>query len=329
MISDAEHLENWVDPETAKYEMAIQGRHNLELDAFVEQLRLKDEKLEAFRWRLLSMEIESKRLHSHVEGLDHDITQLRNENMKLEALLMDRETELHSLKEQLVMQFNPPNLQKLNFTSSLHEAAINHNTVWSKVKVIKRKPGQKRQEMKAIAEDTLIENEKVEEVTKDIVLTLEYPDKEMHGEKEADVGPDHSRQESIDSDAGANLETLPLMGEGTSKRSNPTKKMDIHALGVSYKIKRLKQQFLMLERLTGKQESCENNENSNPDSAVKGLYALTSLLNKQVDRYQNLQGKTDDLCQRMVCIAFLFSPVNFYVLKIVSYIFLFFDILVW
>ncbi|KAL8537983.1 hypothetical protein ACS0TY_000072 [Phlomoides rotata] len=304
MISDVEHLENWVDSETAKYEMAIQGRHNLELDAFVEQLRLKDEKLEAFRWRLLSMEIESKRLRSHVEGLDHDITQLRKENMKLEALLMDREAELHSLKEQLVMQFNPPNLQKLNFTSSLHEVALNHNTVWSKVKVIKRKPGQKRQEMKAIAEDVIVENEKIEEIAtyeqqKDIVLTLQYPQKEMHDEKEASVSPDHSRQESMDSDVVANLETLPSMGEGTSKRSNPTKKMDIHALGVSYKIKRLKQQFLMLERLTGKQESCENNENSNADSAVKGLYALTSLLNKQVDRYQNLQGKTDDLCQRM------------------------------
>lgn len=309
LIADVEHLENWVDSETATYEIAIQQRHNLEIDAFVEQLRLKDEKLEAFRWRLLSMDIESKRLKSHIEGLDHDITQLRKENMKLEALLLDRETELHSLKKQLAMQFNPPNLQKLNFNSSLHEAPINHNTVWSKVKVIKRKPGQKRQEMNAIAEEIsqAVENENVDEFPaneqhKDIVLTLQYPHKEIEEAKIAALGTDHFRQESIDSDAAVNVETSTSVGQGSSKKSISAVKMDIHALGVSYKIKRLKQQFLMLERLTGKQESCENSENNNVDFAVKGLYALTSLLNKQVDRYQSLQGKTDDLCQRMVCL---------------------------
>ncbi|KAI3457995.1 hypothetical protein Pfo_014658 [Paulownia fortunei] len=306
LIADVDHLENWVNSEAETYKIAIEQRCNLEIDAFAEQLRLKDEKLEAFRWRLLSMDLESKRLQAHIEGLDHDITQLRQENMKLEALLLDRDAELHSLKEQLVLQFNPPNLQKLNFNSSLHEAAINHDTVWSKVKVIKRKPGQKRQEMKAISEEDshAVENEKVDEIPsneqlKDIVLTLQYPHKEKQEGKVAALGPDHFRQESIDSDDVANVETSTSVGHGSSKKSNSTLKMDIHALGISYKIKRLKQQFLMLERLTGKQESCENSENNNGQFGVKGFYALTSLLNKQVDRYQSLQGKTDDLCQRM------------------------------
>lgn len=310
-IADVERLENWTNSEAVTYELAIQQRYNLEIEAFVEQLRLKDERLEAFRWHLLSMEIESKRLQSHIEGIDHEITQLRKENRRLEALLLDRETELHSLKEQLVMQFKPPNLQKLNFDSSLHEAAINHNTVWSRVKVIKRKPGQKKQEMKVIAEEIsqAAKNEKVKDIPadeqlKDIVLTLQYPHKEIKEGKVPALEPDHNRQGSIDSDAAANVETSTSVVQGSSKKSNSTLKMDIHALGVTYKIKRLKQQFLMLERLMGKQES-ENSESNNVDIAVKGLYALTSLLNKQVDRYQSLQGKTDDLCQRMVCLTLL------------------------
>lgn len=302
LIADVERLENWANSETVTYEFAVQQRHNLELDAFVEQLRLKDERLEAFRWRLLSMEIESKRLQSHIEGIDHEITQLKKKNMRLESLLLDRETELHSLKQQLVMQFKPPNLQKLNFDSSVHE----HNTVWSRVKVIKRKPGQKRHEMKVIADEIskAAENEKVNELPtdeqlKDIVLTLQYPRKEIQEGKAAAPEPDHIGQGSIDSDAAANVVISTSVGQGLSKKTNSTLKVDIHALGVSYKIKRLKQQFLMLERLMGKQETSENSENSNVDISVKGLYTLSSLLNKQVDRYQSLQGKTDDLCQRM------------------------------
>lgn len=305
LIADVERLENWTNSEAVTYELAIQQRYNLEIEAFAEQLRLKDERLEAFRWHLLSMEIESKRLQSHIEGIDHEITQLRKENRKLETLLLDRETELNSLKEQLVMQFKPPNLQKLNFDSSLHEASINHNTVWSRVKVIKRKPGQKRQEVKIVAEEIsqAAENEKVKDIPadeqlKDIVLTLQYPHKEIKEGKVPALEPDHMRHGSIDSDAAANVETSTSVVQGSSKKGNSTLKMDIHALGVTYKIKRLKQQFLMLERLMGKQES-ENSESNNVDIAVKGLYALTSLLNKQVDRYQSLQGKTDDLCQRM------------------------------
>ncbi|PIN27123.1 hypothetical protein CDL12_00122 [Handroanthus impetiginosus] len=291
LIDDVDHMENW---EAGAYKMAFEQRHNLELDAFAEQLRLKDEKLEAFRWRLLSTELESKRLKSHVEGLDHDIKHLRQENMKLKTLLMDRNTELYSLKEKLVSQSNPPNLQKLNVDASPNKAAVNHDNMWSKVKVIKRKPGQKRQETKKIAEDTSQE-EKVDKIPdneqhKDIVLTLKYPNKDIREGKVAAVGPDHFRQESISSEDVANAETSTSNGQGSSNKSNSTWRMDIHALGVSYKIKRLKQQFLMLERLTGKQESSENSGNNN-DRRL------------EVDRYQSLQGKTDDLCQRMLILV--------------------------
>ena len=86
-------------------------------------------------------------------------------------------------------------------------------------------------------------------------------------------------------------------------------KMDLHALGVSYKIKRLNQQLLMLERLTGKQESVEvKGKDEQGQTGMKGFLVLLSSLDKQVSRYQSLQEKTDDLIQRMVsCQCFLLS----------------------
>lgn len=290
---DIRRLENSENKEE-KYKITMEQRHNLEIDAFVEQLRLKDEKLEAFSWRLMSMEIESNRMHSHMEGLNREITQLRQDNLKLEAQLLDKEAELHSLKEQLVLQFNPPNLQKLNF----QEAAVAQDTVWSKVKVIKRKPGQKRQEMKAIPENTTPAYEQL----KDIVLTLKPPIHKMKEGKAIVSRADHSRQDSIESDDAWKAETSTSFVHNIKS----TWKMDIHALGVSYKIKRLKQNLIILEKLTGKQESSGTSE-KNASIGEKGLYALITLLNKQVDRYQSLQGKTDNLCERMVVLPSCFT----------------------
>ncbi|KAJ6373581.1 hypothetical protein OIU78_029292 [Salix suchowensis] len=84
------------------------------------------------------------------------------------------------------------------------------------------------------------------------------------------------------------------------KTNNSTWGMDFHALGVSYKIKRLKQQLLMLERLPGKQDSGEQLGSSDEaKNGMKAFQALISLLHKQVNKYQSLQEKTDELCKRM------------------------------
>ncbi|KAL2249073.1 UNVERIFIED_CONTAM: hypothetical protein Sindi_2381000 [Sesamum indicum] len=283
------------------FSQEIEQRHHLEIDAFAEQLRVKDEKLEAFRWRLMSMELESKRFQSHIEGLNHEIAQLRQKNMKLEGMLLDREAELHSLKEQLVLDSSSPNQQKQNFNPSRQDASVGPDAVWSKVKVIKRKSGRKKLEKKVIAEEVSqeVENDNVDgrsanEQLHDIVLTLESPNKEIKEGKvcASDTGP--LQQESIDLEGVVNAETAT-----SGKRSNSTWTMDVHALGISYKIKRLKQQLLLLERLTGKKENCEDNDQNNPYCGWKGFNAAMSILNKQVDRYQNLQGKIDDLCKRM------------------------------
>ncbi|KAL0358868.1 UNVERIFIED_CONTAM: hypothetical protein Sangu_0736200 [Sesamum angustifolium] len=283
------------------FSQEIEQRHHLEIDAFAEQLRVKDEKLEAFRWRLMSMELESKRFQSHIEGLNHEIAQFRQENMKLEGKLLDREAELHSLKEQLVFHSSCQNQQKQSFNSSRHDAAVGHNAVWSKVKVIKRKPGRKKQETKVIAEGVSqeVDNDNVDgtsanEELHDIVLTLESSNKEIKEGKVSVSGTGPLQQANIYLEGVANAETST-----SGKRSNSAWTMDVHALGISYKIKRLKQQLLLLERLTGKRESCEDNDQKNAYFGWKGFNAVMSILNKQVDRYQNLQGKIDDLCKRM------------------------------
>ncbi|XVF23638.1 hypothetical protein REPUB_Repub13aG0056700 [Reevesia pubescens] len=113
---------------------------SLEMNEDLEQMRLKDEKLEAFYWRLLSMELESKQLQSYTEGLNQDVSQLRQDNMKMKALLLEREKELDSLMEQFVSQLKPLSCQKTNLLNfSLHDPSLTRDSFWPKVKIIKKK----------------------------------------------------------------------------------------------------------------------------------------------------------------------------------------------
>ncbi|XVF50956.1 hypothetical protein PTKIN_Ptkin04bG0145300 [Pterospermum kingtungense] len=294
MTADVKRLEGWVRAEAEKYAAVIEKRHHLELDAFAEQMRLKDEKLEAFRWRLLSMELESKRLQSHVEGVNQDLSQLRQDNMRLEALLMEREEELDSLKEQFASQSKPCQTNLLNL--SLHDPSLTHDhSFWPKVKIVKKKSAEKDQDTKT----TLLERHaEKEEVTpsydefKSTRLIVQSPEKEFEEERDY-PNPGQTQKET---DGSVDKSALP--GQSLSKTKRTPWRMDLQALGVSYKIKRLKQQLLMLERLTGKQESGSDDIEGGANG-MKGLLLLISLLNKQVSRYLSLQGKTDDLCKRM------------------------------
>ncbi|EEF45674.1 conserved hypothetical protein [Ricinus communis] len=262
-LADVKRLEGWVHSEAEKYATSIQKRHNLEIDAFAEQMRLKDEKLEAFRWRMLSMEIELKRLQSHVEGLNQDISQLRRENMKLESLLMKRQEELNAFKMQFARQVKPQICQKTDLDSSLPDPASALEA--SSIQIVKREPAERDQETKA-----------------DLV--------EMCQENDAE------REQAL----AINNQSKSVVFNVQSPEKDSPLRMDLQALGVSYKIKRLKQQLIMLERLTGKQESEEDAENNeDAQNEIKGFQLLLSLLNKQIGRYQSLQSKTDELCKRM------------------------------
>ncbi|KAK3034713.1 hypothetical protein RJ639_032666 [Escallonia herrerae] len=306
LTADVKQLEVWVRSEAEKCAAVIEQRHHLEIDAFAEQLRLKDEKIEAFRWRLLSMELESKRLQSHIEGLEHELSQARQDDLKFKALLMDREAELHSLKERLALQLIPPNMQKTNLSSPSHDLPITHETVWSKVKIIKRKPGEKEHATASsyrLSQEAETENEEespVKSQSKDIITMVQSPQKEFEEEKDVDLDPSSIQGGCAHTEEIEDANRLPSASQPFTKKTISPWRMDLHALGVSYKIKRLKQQLLMFERLTGKLESCEDSESDDKGHfGIKGLYMLMSLLNKQVSRYQSLQGKTDDICKRM------------------------------
>ncbi|GMJ13606.1 hypothetical protein like AT5G53020 [Hibiscus trionum] len=300
VTADVKRLESWVRAEAEKYANVIEKRHHLELDAFAEQMRLKDEKLESIRWRLLSMELESERLQSNIEGLNLDVSQLRQDNMKLEALLLEREEELDSLKDQFASQLKPLSCQKGDiFNLSLHDPALTHDSFWPKVKIIKKKPTEKEQETKT----TLLDKEGVipscnESNSKNIRLIVQSPEKEFEEEREP-IDPGSIQKDTNGSSAVESSDKLVSIAQsmGAKTKNNPWR-MDLQALGVSYKIKRLKQQLLMLERLKGKQESGEGTDGGG-DNGMKAFLLLISLLHKQVSRYQSLQGKIDDLCKRM------------------------------
>ncbi|XP_054799430.1 LOW QUALITY PROTEIN: uncharacterized protein LOC129303888 [Prosopis cineraria] len=291
---NGKRLEEWVRAEAEKYASMIEQRHHIELDAFAEQMRLKDEKLEAFRWQLLRMELESKQLQSHMEGLIKDVTQLRHDKMKLESFLLEREEELTSLKEQFSSQLKSLNCHRnsLHLPSQSPELTQDHHPIWSKVKVVKRKPGEKEQEIKEI----VIE----EDCAKDkqaLPLVVQPP--EGNFEEESDVVPKEDSPLSNHSQQADVVDTAANVASGSNTKNSSPWKMDLHALGVSYKIKRLKQQLVLVERLTGKQANDEDAEASGGKAGMKAYYSLTSLLIKQAGRYQSLQEKTDDLCKRM------------------------------
>lgn len=305
ITADVKQLEHWVHSEAEKYATLAEERHHLELNAFVEQIRLKDEKLEAFRWRMLSLEIESKRLRSHVEGLNRDMSQLRNTNTKLEALLLAQEDELGAFKEQLASQSNHINFQRPLNDRSIDDPELVEDTIWSEVKIVKRRPGHKdkkgdRSAVKASRDEEAEVIVKTGLVCQPAEVTKVRSPQEVSEEQEDSGDCVSKREESGTPTDSGTLQNLPSLSQISSKTKSSSRKMDLQALGVSYKIKRLKQQLLMLEKLMGKQESSENVEGKDDGPiGIKNFLSLVSLLIKQVGRYQSLQEKADDLCERM------------------------------
>ncbi|TKY74082.1 hypothetical protein E2542_SST02841 [Spatholobus suberectus] len=300
--ANAKRLEDWMRAEAERYATLIEQRHRLELDAFAEQMQLKDEKLEAFRWQLLRTELETKQLQAHVEGLVKDVTQLRHDKMRLETLLLEREDELTSLKEQFVSKLRP---LKNNSNLPPQSSELAQDAVWSRVKVVKRKPGEKVLEMM----ETLIEEDCEKEVQclphdqlNSANLLVQSPENEIAEEKgipreDSPTPMQNQSPNKVEADAS---EKIASTSQTFSTTQQSLWKMDLHALGISYKIKRLKQQLVLVERLTGRQANDEQAEITDDSKVgIKAYLSLTTLLNKQVGRYQSLQEKTDDLCKRM------------------------------
>ncbi|ERN14063.1 hypothetical protein AMTRI_Chr01g133620 [Amborella trichopoda] len=395
ITTSVRQLEDWIQSETEKFTALLEQRHSTELDAFVEQMRFKDEKLETFRWQMLSMELESKRFQSRIEELEENLSQFREEDLRLRSLLVEKEKGIDTLKERFGLhvrhcrnnctpdEVNSPLLpmamlsevkamkRKLREKEQEHKTTlvnVSHEvgsevperesrfTVMGKMMVRKNlnerecsEPElQKRESRLAILGARLIQKNSNEKECKDrgvVVAVVEDASKaklatwsrammEIRGEspkeedniedqfqgmgmttketewkKEADI--DENEKKVCQDKADVSSKYDPL--ENWLLRKDAARKVDVHALGVSYKIKRLKQHLLMLEKLMetdaskkpgGRDEVIyvlENCEKRKIDQQgdIKGLISIISLLNKQVRRYQTLEEKTEDLCKRM------------------------------
>ncbi|KAG9448218.1 hypothetical protein H6P81_014346 [Aristolochia fimbriata] len=355
--TEVQQLEDWIRMETQKYASIIEQRHCSEIDAFAEQMRFKDEKIEVYRWRLLSMELESKRLQSHIEALEESVARFREENLKLEALLLDKEKELKTLKEKLAS--SSLRSRKNNGSHNPRFQSVDPMTLWSEVKIIKKKlkengsddPGttlylqdqqtalvlqgddwsdqtttlalpcgefvgpSTERSCKQPFEEVERSGENCERRSEKLSLTMHASEEEIEEEKEVVVDPCDDPMENLSS--SCHLEPKSddkISSEGHFKKKDSPWKMDLQALGVSYKIKRLKQQLLLLERLTGShaftrpasnEETgyepgiCESGKTGSQGQQTKGVQLIISLLNKQVKRYQSLEEKTNDLCKRL------------------------------
>ncbi|KAJ4768252.1 Ribonuclease P protein subunit P38-like protein [Rhynchospora pubera] len=271
-------LQDWIRMEAEKFASLLEKQHNAEIEAFTEQMRLKDERLESFKWRLLSTEIEKKRIQCQIEGLNRDLQHYQDESSRLQAILSDKNEELDSLKEHLICHASA-NIESTKEIESESE---------KRSEITYKESTQEIVSPPTSATDTCLSESPLN------VQVVQ----EIEEEKEVTM------------DTGTGFTEANICPEEVSETSLPRKdlpwKNDILALGVSYKIKRLKQQLIVLEKLAGvradKKPVDEGTSDKTCDDArpkSKGYESALLLVNKQVKRYQSLEGKIDDLCSRM------------------------------
>lgn len=230
------------------------------------------EKIEALCLHLMNSELESNRLRSCIEGQSQEMSQSRHNNTKVE--------------ESVAMRKQHFKTQLKSFMSHKNNTSYRRkNTKAEELQVQERVFGPK-EGSKEHATEKGRESYSPDELRH---LTLKAAQSDAEEESEKDI----LLPENGKADGKEESESQP------SSTNNPPWRMDLHALGVSFKIKRLRQQLMMLERYIGKQESQEIDKISSSDTGKRALLLLITLLNKQVTRYQSLQEKIDGICKKM------------------------------
>ncbi|EOA12954.1 hypothetical protein CARUB_v10025935mg [Capsella rubella] len=285
-----------VDEIAKKHENLIFGEEELcirvvgknreiELGEFTNHMKLKDEKVEALCLHLMNSELESKRLRSCIEGLSQEMSQLRHENTQLEGMINRSGEESVSLRKQ---EFKT---QPRSLIPHKNSTSCRRKNTKPEAREEREKEFRSREFSRENATEKGRESYSPDEL-RHLTLKAAQSDAEEGSENER-LLPENERTKR----EKANVKESKSLTKSNST-SNPPWRMDLHALGISYKIKRLKQQLMMLERYIGKPESQEIGKNSS-ETGKRALLLLITLLNKQVTRYQSLQEKIDDLCKRM------------------------------
>ncbi|CAD6238283.1 unnamed protein product [Miscanthus lutarioriparius] len=350
-VEEYQGLQEWFQMETEKY------RHTAEIEAFTEQLRLKDEKLEAFRWRAVSMDVEATRLRSRIQELEGRLARHEKHSAGLEVLLLDRANENRALEEQLeTLQAQAPGVEICTPAGGQDDGPDDQCIPCSPVKVVQRtmsSGSSRHQEGTEVStyhraeakldEPVCVSPEDHKEDWKELdvhaaeALVVSVGDlacaaavatsmeherhdnapatasrrsfrSEIEEEKEVYTDPGNAQTTGSSSQEQEATSELALVVLPPGQKSSAWK-TDIHALAVSYKIKRLKQQLLVLEKLaneckeeaaatkpSGSEASCSSSSRQQPRSRY---HTMMSFLSKHVKRYQSLDDKIDDLCARM------------------------------
>lgn len=337
-VEEYQGLQEWFQMETEKYTAMIKHRHTAEIEAFTEQLRLKDEKLEAFRWRAVSMDVETTRLRCRIQELEGRLAQHDKYSAELEVLFLDSENANRALKEQLEMfQARTLGVEIRTPVGDQDDGPDDHRVVpCSPVKIQRTVSGGHRAESKqdeAVSPREHMEEELDVHETEALVVVpvrhltcavaaasmdherqdapVRQPFRcEIEEEKEVHTDPGSApTQTSPSSSQEVTSSELALVVVPPGQKSSSWK-IDIQALAVSYKIKRLKQQLLVLEKLaaeegkeeaaaakpSGSEASCSSSSRQQPRTRYQ---TMISFLSKHVKRYQSLDDKIADLCARM------------------------------
>ncbi|WVZ70068.1 hypothetical protein U9M48_018768 [Paspalum notatum var. saurae] len=357
-VEEYQGLQEWFQMETEKYTAMMKHRHTAEIEAFTEQLRLKDEKLEAFRWRAVSMDVEAARLRCRIQELEARLAQRDRHGAELEALLLDSEDANRALKEQLLeTRLQAPAAPGVESACTpAGDQDDGHGgdhcqPACSAVKIQRSMSGDHGADTKK--DETVSQKDHEEEesdaqhATEALVVPVrllacaaaatsmdhELQDapvrqpfrceiEEEEEEKEVYTDPGIAQTQTSPSSSSQSQEVtselalvvVPPAPEQMSASSSW--KTDIHALAVSYKIKRLKQQLLVLQKLAveagkddeaaatttrpaGSEASCSSSSSRSRQQPRTRYQTMISFLSKHVKRYQSLDDKIDDLRARM------------------------------
>lgn len=110
--------QDWLELEKARYASKLELRHWQEIDAFERQIKARDERMEAFRWQLLTMEDEARTRLREIEALSESLATATADKIKLQELLKEKEDELGTYRDQTL------SMHKMHATGEGYEREI-------------------------------------------------------------------------------------------------------------------------------------------------------------------------------------------------------------
>ncbi|CAD6231242.1 unnamed protein product [Miscanthus lutarioriparius] len=252
-VEEYQGLQEWFQMETKKYTAMIKHRHTAEIEAFTEQLRLKDEKLEAFQWRAVSMDVEATRLRSRIQELEGRLARHEKHSAGLEALLLDRDNENRAPEEQLeTLQAQAPGVEICTPAGGQDDGPDDQC-----IPLFAREEDHKEdwKELDVHATEALVVSVGDLACAAAASTSMEHGRhdnapasrrsfrSEIEEEKEVYTDPGNAQTTGSSSQEQEATSELALVALPPGQKSSAWK-TDIHAMAVSYKIKRLKQQLL-------------------------------------------------------------------------------------